>query len=316
MDNFDRQSLFCYRECDFMSAEMNRKKIAQIKRYKKLKKIQRYQRQTKINILAAKFFTYASIPALTACPSVHSVAHNDINSSFEISSEMIGNKINNFGIDNAVKYVADIDGEIFLNELNRQHDAITSKPAGQARDSYIRSLYGNINYCNLAVITAMKRSEADYLQPFLSDLENPARCQSFIDYVKKTHPDCIRAFDNAKTANLKRGDIVILNVARRDENAVTASGKHTVTFDGKEFISFNSTKKYGVTSQSGDVIDMKKLRKKELTKRIEAMSYSEAMGYLMHLVQRKSKDNNAKTYVPALDVFAQNKLGKAISFDI
>ena len=162
----------------------------------------------------------------------------------------------------------------------------------------------------------MKRSEADYLQPFLSDLENPARCQSFIDYVKKTHPDCIRAFDNAKTANLKRGDIVILNVARRDENAVTASGKHTVTFDGKEFISFNSTKKYGVTSQSGDVIDMKKLRKKELTKRIESMPYSEAMGYLMHLVRRKSKDNNAKTYVPVLDVFAQNKLGKAISFDI
>lgn len=299
-----------------VSVVRDKVKIAQLKRYKKIKKIQRYQRQTKINILAAKFFTYASIPALTACPSVHSVAHNDINSSFEISSVLTEDKLYDFGLDNAVKYVADIDGEIFLNELNRQYDAITSKPAGKVRDSYIRSLYGNINYCNLAVITAMKRSEADYLQPFLSDLENPARCQSFLDYVKKTHPDCIQAFDNAKTANLKRGDIVILNVPRRDENAVTASGKHTVTFDGKEFISFNSTKKYGVTTQSGDVIDMKKLRKKELAKRIESMPYSEAMGYLLHLVQRRHNQFQIKTYVPSIDVFAQNKMGKAISFDI
>ena len=299
-----------------MGLALNREKIAQIKRYKKIRKIQRYQRQTKINILAAKFFTYASIPALTACPSVHSVAHNDVNSSFEISSEMKESAVSSFSVERAVKYVADLDGEIFLTELNRQHDAITSKPAGKVRDSYIKSLYGNINYCNLAVIKTMKHSEADYLQPFLAALENPARCQSFIDYVKKTHPDCIRSFENAKTANLKRGDIVILNVARGDADAVTSSGKHTVTFDGKEFISFNSTKKYGVTAQSGDVVDMQKLRKKELNKKVQAMSYSEAMTYLMHLVQRKNKDNNVKTYVPSLNVFARNKAEMAISFDI
>lgn len=298
-----------------MATMFDREKIAQIKRYKKLKVIQRYRRQTKINILAAKFFTYASIPALTACPSVQMSAHNSLGASTEISSEE-ASSFDKFGLDNAVKYVADIDGEIFLQELNKQHDAITSKPSGQQREAYIRSLYGNINYCNLAVIKAMKRSEADYLQPFLSDLENPARCQSFIDYVKKTHPDCIRAFDNAKTANLKRGDIVILNVARRDENAVSASGKHTVTFDGNEFISFNSTKKYGVTTQSGDVIDMSKLRKKELVKHIESMSYSEAMVYLMRLSQRHNDAIKTKNIQAFPQLFTQNYQGKSISFDI
>lgn len=299
-----------------MLSARDKEKIAQIKRYKKLKKIQRYQRQTKINILAAKFFTCASIPALTACPSVSATAHNSFDNVHEISSEMAENYTGNFEINKAVKYVADIDGEIFLNELNKQHEDIVSKPSGRQRDAYVKSLFGDVNYCNLAVVTALKRVDADYLQKYLDNLDNPARCQSFIDYVKKTHPDCIRSFKNAKEAGLKRGDIVILNVARGNADAITASGKHTVTFDGKEFISFNSTKRYGVTSQSGDVIDMKKLSFKELSKYIESMSYSEAMTYLMHLSQRLNNNSGNKTYAPSLNVFAYGKGGKSISFDI
>ena len=273
--------------------------IAKIKRYKQYKRIERFKRQTKINLMVAKFLTFASIPALTACPSTEINGRNTISVSEMIYSNQ--NPITNmasrgrFDVDTAADIVAEMDGEVFLKNLNAEHAKITSRPAGKQRNSYIKETFGNINYCNIAVIKALKSSQTDYLESYLENLSNPALCEAFIAYVKKTNPDCIRSVSNMKTANLKRGDIAILNVKRRNSYAQTSTGRHTVTYDGKEFISFNSTKKYPVTADSGDVIDMEKLRRTELSKKLETMSQTAAMTYLMHLSNRAfEKLTNAK----------------------
>ena len=264
--------------------------IARIKRYKQYKRIERFKRQTKINLMVAKFLTFASIPALTACPSTEIDGKNTLSlSSMAYDSQ---NPVTNmaekgsFDITTAAKLVAEMDGEVFLKNLNAEHTAITSRPAGKLRNTYIKETFGDINYCNMAVIKALKSSQTDYLENYLENLSNPALCEAFVTYVKKTNPDCIRSVSNMQTADLKRGDIIVLRVKRKNSYAQTSTGRHTVTYDGKEFISFNSTKKYPVTADSGDIIDMEKLRRAELNKKLETMSQTAAMTYLMHLSNR------------------------------
>lgn len=273
-------------------------RIERIKRYKQLKKIERCKKIARVNLLAFKFLTFAAIPSLTACPATMSGTNSPTSNDYAYLKEnQLAGMLSSgdFSLDDAISLVAEIDGELFLRELNAQHDSITSLPKGKDRNAYIQSLFGNINYCNIAVIKALKASEADYFQEYLNNISNPALCEAFVNYVRKTNPDCIRAVKNMKTADLKRGDVVVLHVKRRSPNAVTSSGRHTVTYDGKEFISFNSTTRYQVTSEAGDVIDMQKLRQKELQKKVKNMTHTQALSYLIHISKRVETSERNKT---------------------
>ena len=287
-----------------MSEKEKKARIARIKRYKKLKRIQSCRRRTKLNMTAAKMLTYASVPALAMFPSGDggvAEARGYGNSEIVISADA-GNfnhlqsvAVNHYNIDTAINNIVSNDGERFMEKLNSQYREISSHPRGTKRKNYVKTLFGDINYCNMAVIRALHNAGADYMRDFLNNLENPARCSSLIEYVNKTHPDCIVFVPNIRKASLKRGDVLIMDVARRDSPAVSHSGKHTVTFDGAELVSFNSESRYRPGTESGHIIDLEKIRKKELRNKISHMTKAGAVFYLMaqenrgHLEQEKTK---------------------------
>ena len=62
----------------------------------------------------------------------------------------------------------------------------------------------------MAVVQTLKDTDTDYLADFLNNLQNPALCQSFIKYIKQTHPDCIRYADDISRTELKKGDILVM----------------------------------------------------------------------------------------------------------
>ena len=47
---------------------LRKAKIARIKRYKQLRRIRNYKNKTRVNLAAARFLTYASLPAFSAFP--------------------------------------------------------------------------------------------------------------------------------------------------------------------------------------------------------------------------------------------------------
>ena len=299
------------------SEDANRKaRIAKIKHYKKLKRLQQCRRKTRLNIVAAKMLTYASVPALSMIPLVdggsaeaRSYGTNATVISLDNSVDNLHLKsvaLNNFEISTAVNNIVANDGEDFLQHLNRQFADISRHTKGAERKAYTNSLFGNINYCNAAVIKALKAAEVDYMENFLNNLQNPACCKSFIDYVKQTHPDCIKYVDNISRAHLKRGDVLVLeNIRRHSSGAITSSGRHTVTFDGNELISFNSESRYKPGMESAHIINMDKIRQKELKNKLQNMDKVNAVFYLITL-ENKSQLAQSKTKALIPQLLAQN----------
>lgn len=292
-------------------------RIAKIKHYKKLKRLQQCRRKTRLNMIAAKMLTYASVPALSmisladgstaearsysADAAVISIDDNNVD-----NLHLKSVALSNFDIGTAVNNIVANDGEEFLQHLNRQFADISRHTKGAERKAYTNSLFGNINYCNAAVIKALKAAEVDYMTDFLNNLQNPARCQSFIDYVKQTHPDCIKYVKNISRADLKRGDVLVLeNIRRQTSGAITSSGRHTVTFDGEELISFNSESRYKPGMESAHIINMDKIRHKELKNKLQNMDKVNAVFYLITL-ENKSQLAHSKTKAASPQLLAQN----------
>ncbi len=287
-----------------------RERLARIRRYRQMKKIKNYRRNVQINAIAAKMLAYISVPAVFCSPAQASdESSGNLGNTFpktEISFDeglkrhMFLTIVGRYNIDTAVQNIVSSENEEFLKALNRQYDDIKSKGAG--RRDYTRSLFGPGNYCNMAVIRVLKQTGDDYMNGFLNNLNNPALCEAFISYVKKAHPDCIR-YEAALTAGkLKKGDIVVTRVARNDKNgARTLTGNHTVTFDGEKFVSFNSESKYNVSGR-GFVIDINKIREKELSGKIKSMKKEEAVAYLLNL-SAKYKDKKQEKETPFLSPF-------------
>ena len=292
-----------------LSIEEKKARLARIKRYKKIKRIQSCRQKARINAVAAKMLTYASIPGLGLLPiSSAGVANAGyVGSNTEISASVESDNpndrhlvalINRYDIKTAVKDIVQENNEEFLAEINRQYAEIESKG-----HPYAKKLFGNINYCNMAVFRALKKSQPDYMEKFLNNIENPAACENFRKYIASVHPDCIKFEKNLRGDKVKKGDILILTNQPRRGTAVTTSGKHTVTFDGERLISFNSESKYELRNESGYVIDMQQIREKELNRKLEEMSRSEAVFYLMNLTKR-SQLAESKTRVISPQEFA------------
>ena len=271
---------------------LRKAKIARIKRYKQLRRIRNYKNKTRVNLAAARFLTYASLPAFSAFPvnTADAVVPPVVASSSSLENRMpfLTEDLASFDVSGTIRDIAAKEKEHFVNTLDRQLNDILAHADDSARKKYVQRLFGNINYCNLAVYRALKLSASDYMHPYLDDIQNPAACQNFIDYIQKTHPDCISFEKNINPLKIERGDIVVLKVSRRDENARTVSGNHTVTFDGRRAISFNRDKRYNIGGASGYVIKTQKICEKELTKKVEGMSKIEALFYLKQLA---SHDN-------------------------
>lgn len=292
-------------------------RIAKIKRYKQLKRLQQCRRKTRLNIVAAKMLTYASVPVLSLSPSLDNgslaEARGYNNEETIIATDKVVDikhlqtvALNNYDISTAVNNIVANDGAEFLAQLNRRFSDISSRPKGRERKAYTSELYGNINYCNMAVVQTLKDTDTDYLADFLNNLQNPALCQSFIKYIKQTHPDCIRYADDISRTELKKGDILVMNVSRRNQSsAITSSGKHTVTYDGEDLISFNSESRYKPSHESGHIINMDKIREKELRRKLQTMSKTEAVFYLISL-ENKTQLAQSKTKVLSPQILAQN----------
>lgn len=286
---------------------IRRAKIARIKRYKKMKRIESYRRKVQVNAAAAKMLAYAAIPALACTPAAASNG-NDIGTGVPVISEKmpdgnIGNHVLStlvdiYDIDTAIKEVVNEDNEEFVAGLNRQYDEIKNKGK-----QYARRLFGNINYCNMAVYRVLKETSPDYMDDFLNNMENPAACINLINHVKNNHPDCIRYEQSLSAEKINKGDIVIVKVARKnEEGAVTSTGNHTVTCEGDRFISFNSESKYNVRGR-GYVISMNKIREKELSRKLASMDRTAAVSYLVGLSSRRQLAAE-KTKVLTADKFA------------
>ena len=103
------------------SEDANRKaRIAKIKHYKKLKRLQQCRRKTRLNIVAAKMLTYASVPALSMIPLVdggsaeaRSYGTDETVISLDNSVDNLHLKsvaLNNFDISTAVNNIVANDG--------------------------------------------------------------------------------------------------------------------------------------------------------------------------------------------------------------
>lgn len=289
-------------------------KIAKIKHYKKIKKIQSYRRKVQINVVAAKFMTYASIPALGLMPFTSAGIAEAHYSTTEI---IMGNDsksdylqkmlIKNFDVESAIKTVVDYDNEKFINVLNRQFEEITEK-APQKRRQYTKSLFGGGNYCNMAVVRAMKLANADYLNDFIDNIKNPALCDDFVKYVKKTHPDCINFKKKITKDDVKKGDIIVMKVLRNKDAYVSETGNHTVTYEGDKIISFNSEGKYDLKGEGGFVIDLPQIREKELQSKVANMAKDEAVLYLMSMTNHHLlAEQKTKVLTPEQFAYMQKK---------
>ena len=287
--------------------EARKAKIARIKRYKQIRKIRNYRRKAQLNTVAAKMLAYASIPAFACAPAAASggsfvdgvvaAVTADI-SEVNDSRHMFSTIISHFDINTAVKEVINDANAEFVDGLNKQYNEIKSKGR-----PYARKLFGNINYCNIAVVHVLKQTSPDYMEDFLNNLENPALCSNFVENVKKSHPDCIRYERALRPELLQKGDIVVMQVKRNNaDGAKTSSGNHTVTYEGGNFISFNSESKYSVKGQ-GYVINMNKIREKELARKLAAMDRTQAVSYLIGLSARRILEGE-KTKVVTADKFA------------
>ena len=300
-----------------MENQDRKSRIARIKRYKQLKRLQQCRRKTRLNIVAAKMLTYAAVPVLSLTPTIDNggLAEARGYSSEETmitTGKLAGIKhlqtvaLNNYDITTAINNIAGNDGDDFLTRLNHRFSDISSRPKGSQRKAYTAELFGNINYCNMAVVQTLKDADTDYLNDFLNNIQNPALCQGFVEYVEHTHPDCIRYVNDISKTGLKKGDILVMDVNRRSPTgAVTSSGKHTVTYDGKELISFNSESRYKPKHESAYIINMDQIRKKELRRKVQSMDKSEAVFYLVSL-ENKAQLAQSKTKVLSPQILAQN----------
>lgn len=292
-----------------------RAKIAKIRMYRKIKQIKEYRRKLEINALAAKMLTYISIPAFAACAPLTAAESNvaDDYLGFSTSrnlnhSSMMLTLMGKYDVKAAVKDIVQKDNEEFLQALNEQYQDIKSK--GSSKKAYVQSLFGNINYCNMAVMRVLKQTSSDYMKQFLEEMENPALCSAFIKYVQNNYPDCIHYEGNLSADKLHKGDIVVTQVQRgRTSRGNTATGNHTVTYEGEKFLSFNSESKYEVSGK-GYVIRMNKIREKALVEKIKGMNKQETVSYLISLYQKnnekiQSKVSSNRQYNMAQAEFAQ-----------
>ena len=100
---------------------------------------------------------------------------------------------------------------------------------------------------------------------------------------------------------MHKGDIVVTQVPRgRTARGNTATGNHTVTYEGEKFLSFNSESKYDVSGK-GYIISMNKIREKALEEKIKGMSKQETVSYLVGLYAKK--DNKTQEKVTSNDQY-------------
>ena len=276
-----------------------RAKIAKIRMYRKIKQIKEYRRKLEINALAAKMLTYISIPAFAACTPLTAAENTLTDGSLGFTTShdlktysMMLTLMGKYDVKTAVQDIVQKDNEEFLQALHDQYNDIKSKGAG--RRAYVQSLFGNINYCNMAVIRVLKQTSSDYMNQFLEEMENPALCSAFVSYVQKNYPDCIRYESSLSADKLHKGDIVVTQVPRgRTTRGNTATGNHTVTYEGEKFLSFNSESKYDVSGK-GYIINMNKIREKALEEKIKGMSKQETVSYLVGLYAKKDNKTQEK----------------------